>query len=104
MIDVEMGEVSAFINRIIIKQHQILQQKNLQQCCTIAWEKSMPASIGISHTIIILLTYTIPGTGIPVWKLGVVVIELIILGILVVLIISDLKVIRWFKDKKKSCL
>jgi hypothetical protein len=64
----------------------------------------MPASIGIFHTIIILLTYTIQGTGISVWKLGVGVIELIILGILVVLIISDLKVIRWFKDKKKSCL
>ena len=32
------------------------------------------------------------------------VIELIILGILVVLIISDLKLIRWFEDKKKSCL
>ena len=51
-----------------------------------------------------LLTYSIPGTGTPVWKLGVGGIELIILGILVYLIISDLKVIRWFENKKKSRL
>lgn len=64
----------------------------------------MPASIEILQTIINLLTYSIPGTGIPVWKLGVGGIELIILGILVYLIISDLKVIRWFENKKKSRL
>ena len=64
----------------------------------------MSASIGIFSTIINFLTYSIPGTGIPVWKLGVGSIELIILGILVYLIISDLKVIKWFEKKKKSRL
>ena len=64
----------------------------------------MSASIGIFSTIINLLTYSIPGTDIPVWKLGISGIELIILGILVYLIISDLKVIKWFEKKKKSRL
>ena len=64
----------------------------------------MSASIGVFTTIINLLTYSIPGIGIPVWKLGVGGIELIILGILVYLIISDLKIIKWFEDKKKSRL
>lgn len=64
----------------------------------------MPALSRIFQTIINLLTYSIPGTGIPVWKLGIGVIELIILSILVYLIISDLKVIRWFEKKKKSRL
>ena len=64
----------------------------------------MSASIGIFSTIINLLTYSIPGTGIPVWKLGVGGIELIILGLLVYLIISDLKIIKWFENKKRSRL
>lgn len=64
----------------------------------------MPASIEILQTIINLFTYSIPGTGIPAWKLGVGLTEVIILGILIYLIISDLKVIRWFENKKKSRL
>ena len=67
----------------------------------------MSASIGVFTTIINLLTYSIPsipGTGTPVWKLGVGGIELIILGILVYLIISDLKIIKWFENKKRSRL
>ncbi len=47
---------------------------------------------------------TSPGTGIPIWKLGVVLIELIILGIIWKFIVSDLSVIRWFEKKKKSRL
>ena len=64
----------------------------------------MSVSIGIFSTIINLLTCSIPGTGIPVWKLGVGGIELIILGLLVYLIISDLKIIKWFENKKRSRL
>lgn len=64
----------------------------------------MLASLGVFQTIINVLTYSIPRTGIPLWKLGVGGTELIILGILLHLIISDLKVIRWFEKKKKSRL
>lgn len=45
-----------------------------------------------------------PETGLPVWKLCIILIELIILGILISFIISDLRVIRWFESKKKSRL
>lgn len=48
--------------------------------------------------------YTSPGTGIPIWKIGIILIELIILGIIWKLILSDLSVIRWFEKKKKSRL
>lgn len=43
-------------------------------------------------------------TAISIWKLCIIIIELIILGILIYAIISDLKVIRWFEEKKKSRL
>lgn len=48
--------------------------------------------------------YASPGRNIPIWKLCVVLIELIILGIVWKFIISDLCVIRWFEKKKKSRL
>lgn len=54
------------------------------------------------QTIFILFTRTLPGTNIPIWNLVVAIIELIILGILIHFIISDLKVIRWFEKKKKE--
>lgn len=48
--------------------------------------------------------YSSPGRNIPLWKLCVVLIELIILGIVWKFILSDLSVIRWFEKKKKSRL
>ena len=48
--------------------------------------------------------YISPAQGIPIWKLGIMLIELIILGIIWKFIMSDLRVIRWFEKKKKSRL
>ena len=64
----------------------------------------MLASIGLFQTIIQFFTNIVPGTCAPVWKLVLAIVELIILGILFHFIISDLRVIRWFENKKKSRL
>ena len=64
----------------------------------------MLASIGLFQTIIQFFTNTVQGTGAPVWKLVLAIVELIILGILFHFIISDLRVIRWFENKKKRRL
>ena len=64
----------------------------------------MLASIGLFQTIIQIFTNTVPGTCTPIWKLVLAIAELIILGILLHFIISDLRVIRWFENKKKSRL
>ena len=42
------------------------------------------------------------GINTPIWKLGIGLTELIILGFLSALIVSDLKVIIWYNKKKKS--
>lgn len=42
--------------------------------------------------------------GMPIWKIAVIVVELIILVILTLIIISDMKVIRWFEKKKRTRL
>ena len=44
---------------------------------------------------------TSSGIGTPVWKLCVGLMELIALGVLSQFVISDLRVIRWFEQKKK---
>ena len=64
----------------------------------------MLASIRFFKTIIEPFTNTVPGTCTPVWKLVLAIMELIILCILLHFIISDLKVIRWFENKKKDRL
>ena len=64
----------------------------------------MLASIGLFQTIIQFFTNTVPGTCTPIWKLVLAIVELIILGILLHFIVSDLRVIRWFENKKKSRL
>ena len=64
----------------------------------------MLASIGLFQTIILFFTNTVPGTCAAVWKLVLAIAELIILGRLLHCIISEMRVIRWFENKKKSRL
>lgn len=46
--------------------------------------------------------YSSLGTGSPIFRLSIMLLELIILGINSQFIISDMRVIRWFENKKKS--
>ena len=45
--------------------------------------------------------YASSRTGTPVWKLGVGLMEVIVLGVLSQFVVSDMRVIRWFEQKKK---
>lgn len=45
-----------------------------------------------------------PGTGTPIFRMSIMLIELIVLGINSQFIMSDMRVIRWFEEKKKRRL
>ena len=44
------------------------------------------------------------GTSTPAWKLGVGLMELLVLSVISLLVISDVRVIMWFEQKKKKRL
>ena len=46
-------------------------------------------------------TKAVSGTANPIWKLGVGFMELAVLGAISLLVVSDVRVIMWFEQKKK---
>jgi hypothetical protein len=75
---------------------------------TAAQSKKSGSGPDAANAIIIPDTYTLPGTGISMWKRGVGLavgfMELIVLGIISSFVVSDMRVIRWFENKKKNRL
>ena len=66
-------------------------------------EKSESAG-GAVNTIVSPGANVSSGTSTSAWKLGVGLMELVVLSVISLLVISDVKVIRWFEQKKKKRL
>ena len=80
------------------------EQNNSEANKSISQSEKSESGGGAVNTIMSPGANSSSGTSTPAWKLGVGLMELLVLSVISLLVISDVRVIMWFEQKKKKRL